>query len=255
MIIELNKFHTIKFKYLKIGIFALYLIFQSAQAQVNLQDGLVAYYPFNGNTNDESGNLNHGTGFNLTLVADRFGIEDRAYDFNIAYVSIPSSESLESPTTELSMVAWIYREPSATFSPVLMKSGSSSNAFQYRMHITANGIGSSINDWFNGVSSGVPISSDKWHLIVVTMKDGVIKGYFDGFLIDTDVMSGITTIVLDTHDLEIGRDVPGAIEYFNGKIDDVRIYNREINAQEVLALFNENNYQNLFSDNFETLIP
>lgn len=87
------------------------------------------------------------------------------------------------------------------------------------------------------------------------MKDGVIKGYFDGLLIDTDDMTGTTTIALDTHDLEIGRDVPGATEYFNEKIDDVRIYNREINAQEVMALFNEGNYQNLFKDDFETLDP
>jgi hypothetical protein len=64
-------------------------------------------------------------------------------------------------------------------------------------------------------------------------------------------MTGATTIALDTHNLEIGRDVPGVIEYFNGKIDDVRIYNREINAQEVMALFNEGNYQNLFNDSCE----
>jgi hypothetical protein len=255
MFFKISKFPCFKIKYFQAGIFALSLLAQVAHSQVNLEDGLIAYYPFNGNTNDESGNLNHGTGFNLVLDTDRFGSENKAYDFNGAYISIPSSDSLESPTTQISMVAWVYRETSATFLPVLMKSGSSNNAFQYRMYVTANGIGTSINDWFNGVSSGVPISSNKWHLIITTMKDGVIKGYFDGLLIDTDDITGNTTIALDTHDLEIGRDVPGAIEFFNGKIDDVRIYNREINAQEVMALFNENNYQNLFKDDFETLNP
>ncbi|MCF6319939.1 MAG: LamG domain-containing protein, partial [Proteobacteria bacterium] len=205
----------------------------------------------NGNANDESGNLNHGAGINVVLTSDRFGIENKAYDFNGAYISIPSSTSLESPTTELSMVALVYREPSTTLSPIMMKSESTTNAFQYRMHVYDNGIGSSINDWSNGVGSEVPISINKWHLIVVTLKDGVVKGYLDGNHIDTDNLTGATTIALDTHNLEIGRDVPGAIEYFNGKIDDVRIYNREIKAQEVMALFDEGNYQQLFKDGFE----
>ena len=42
-------------------------------AQINLDSGLVAYYPFNGNANDESGNGNNGTVNGATLTADRFG--------------------------------------------------------------------------------------------------------------------------------------------------------------------------------------
>jgi hypothetical protein len=47
-----------------------------------LNDGLVAYYPFNGNANDESGNGNHGTVHGATLTADRFGNANSAYKFN-----------------------------------------------------------------------------------------------------------------------------------------------------------------------------
>jgi len=52
------------------------------KAQVNLQDGLVAFYPFNGNANDESGNLNNGTVNGATLTTDRFGNGNSAYNFN-----------------------------------------------------------------------------------------------------------------------------------------------------------------------------
>ena len=44
-----------------------------ALAQVNLKDGLVAYYPFNGNTNDESGSKNNPSTANITFTSDRFG--------------------------------------------------------------------------------------------------------------------------------------------------------------------------------------
>lgn len=49
---------------------------------INLNEGLAAYYPFNGNANDESGNGHHGTVEEATLTIDRFGNENRAYNFN-----------------------------------------------------------------------------------------------------------------------------------------------------------------------------
>jgi hypothetical protein len=50
-----------------------------------LNDGLVAYYPFNGNANDKSGNGNHGTVHGATLTEDRFGNADSAYNFDGVY--------------------------------------------------------------------------------------------------------------------------------------------------------------------------
>lgn len=50
----------------------------------NLNDGLVAHYPFNGNSYDESGNGNHGTGYVATLTTDRFGNVDSAYSYGRA---------------------------------------------------------------------------------------------------------------------------------------------------------------------------
>jgi hypothetical protein len=45
-------------------------------------NGLVGYWGFNANTNDESGNNNHGTPTNVTLTTDRFGNSNSAYLFN-----------------------------------------------------------------------------------------------------------------------------------------------------------------------------
>jgi hypothetical protein len=45
-------------------------------------DGLVAYYPFNGNADDESGNGNHGIVYGSTPVSDRFSNENSAYSFD-----------------------------------------------------------------------------------------------------------------------------------------------------------------------------
>ena len=54
-------------------------------------DGLVAYYDFNGDANDESGNTNNGTVTNATLTADRHGETNQAYSFDgyNSYIEIP----------------------------------------------------------------------------------------------------------------------------------------------------------------------
>jgi hypothetical protein len=61
-------------------------------------DGLVAWYPFNGNANDESGSAisNNGTVFQASLTSDRNGNQSSAYDFNgpNQYMSFPNSSSL-----------------------------------------------------------------------------------------------------------------------------------------------------------------
>lgn len=57
--------------------------FMSSHAQtVDLEDGLVAYYPFNGNANDESGNGNDGEVNGATLAVDRKGKTAKAYAFD-----------------------------------------------------------------------------------------------------------------------------------------------------------------------------
>ena len=45
-------------------------------------NGLVGWWPFNGNANDESGNANNGTVNGATLTTDRFGDSSSAYDFD-----------------------------------------------------------------------------------------------------------------------------------------------------------------------------
>jgi hypothetical protein len=60
------------FTSLCLGFIAVIFMFTSI-ASADLTTGLVAYWPFNGNANDESGNGNNGTTYGTTLTPDRFG--------------------------------------------------------------------------------------------------------------------------------------------------------------------------------------
>ncbi|RKY55315.1 MAG: hypothetical protein DRP89_03575, partial [Candidatus Neomarinimicrobiota bacterium] len=71
-------------------------------------NGLVAYYPFNGNANDESGNGNDGTVNGATLTTDRFGNENSAYSFDGVddYIMVQDSPELQFGTNDFTIALW-----------------------------------------------------------------------------------------------------------------------------------------------------
>ena len=73
-----------------------------------LKEGLVAYYPFNGNANDESGNGNHGYLNGVTLSSDRFGESGKAYGFDGEnnFIEIGTGGVGANPH-QLTQIAWI----------------------------------------------------------------------------------------------------------------------------------------------------
>lgn len=78
----------------------------------DLNDGLVAYYPFNGNADDESGNGNDGTVNGAILTTDRFGNQNSAYKFDGISndIRIPDKPSQQISTNRISISAWITLE-------------------------------------------------------------------------------------------------------------------------------------------------
>ena len=78
-------------------------------AQADLTDGLVAYYPFNGDAEDYSGNENHGSVYGPILTDDRLGDSGNAYFFdgNADFIEVPDEASFETITDELSISFWL----------------------------------------------------------------------------------------------------------------------------------------------------
>ncbi len=223
------------------------LFFVSAKSQtIKIDSGLVASYPFNGNANDESGNGNNGTVFGATLTTDRFGIPDQAYNFNGSGNYIKAS-STNLPTGTRTVSLWFYAN--SLNKPNLIGYGGSNCGttwFQTLNHCNGHSFHVSqhcYSSWFDVAYTTNP--TGEWFHWLVTNGPSGRKMYLNGNLIGTNP-TFINNTYVAGKDLSIGVCVStsgyapytdGCVGWFDGKLDDVRIYNRELTPDEVMYLF------------------
>jgi gliding motility-associated-like protein len=208
-----------------------------------LNQGAVACYPFTGNARDESGFGNNAQVFNAVLAPDRFNVAARAYQFNgfNSYLEVPNSVSLASPTNQISFTfwarvsAWIFNA-GVQYTPILSKSNNTTNA-QYRAMIRLNGAYAMTDgkSW-NGVIGGAT-NVNTWYFFCITARNDTMFYYRNGTLLGFAV--GPTTYTLNnTTPLRIGRNDVNTLAYFNGRLDELRIYNRTLSQSEITSLYN-----------------
>lgn len=206
-------------------------------------NGLVAYYPFNGNANDESGNGNHGKVIGtVELTTDRHGDPKGAYRFfkkELNYISVPDNESLHFSNFTLS--AWIYTDADNYGSGYLINKGRDINNGSYRLCVTSVGAQTEYNGK-NGVSMPKP-TTGVWHMVTGTVEGNKAKIYLDGKFVAENTLSH-TFKYNNSEPLTLGMHyysgVPGYWSYpLLGVMDDVRIYNRVLTPSEIEALYTE----------------
>lgn len=209
---------------------------------LSLNSGVVACYSFTGNSKDESGNGNDATVFNAALAQDRFGINNRAYQFNgfSSYLEVPSSASLQSPTTNISFAFWANFtnwnfSGGVQWNPVVSKSTAATSA-QYRGMIRSNGaIAMANTKAFDGAAGSVT-NTNTWYYFVISVSNDTLYYYRNGVLLGT--ITGPTAYVLNnTTPLRIGRNDVNSTSYMTGRLDELRIYNNTLTAAQVRALY------------------
>ena len=211
----------------------------------SLSENLVAHYTFDGNANDASGNGNDGVLHDVTSTADRHGNAADAYHFNgtSSYIEVPDSDSLREVGQTVTVSVWVKPDAwgSDNWISILCK-GYNDECRQYGPQI--NKSCNWILNYYNGKKRNALVMSKtvemgKWVLVTVTYSPTMISAYLNGELVGS--MTPLGNMVKNTEPLYIGLDAPGGDEYFNGDMDEVRIYNRALSAAEVRALANSDN--------------
>jgi hypothetical protein len=200
-----------------------------------LTDCLIAYYPFNGNTNDESGNNNNGIANGGSLATDNNGSVSKAYNFSgTDFIRVPNSTSISGVHDNFSIAAWIYNEDQ--FVSVVCKAANGGSTMQFRLYADAGGIhfanyGKAI-DFTNTLT---PINA--WKHIVITCNGTTAKCYLNGSLVSSLPLQNDNSANDNTTDLYIGADTHNVTEFHKGKLDEIRIYCRVLSAEEVLQIY------------------
>jgi len=208
-------------------------------------NGLVAYYPFNGNANDESGNGNNGTVNGATMTADRKGNVNKAYSFdgsnsivlNQPFLTGVFSLSIWVKITDLQPGVW-----GAIFSNgILHGYGNGFNAWLSNKNENIY-----FNKFPNGTSTGpskaVNINDNLFHNFIFVW-DGLTglssaKIYHNGSLLATGEVT--STTINSTWNLTFGFSKDSGLNfYFKGMLDDIRLYNRALTETEIQQLYNE----------------
>jgi hypothetical protein len=209
-------------------------------------NGLVGWWPFNGNANDESGNGNNGTVNGATLSVDRNGIANSSYYLNgqTDFISVPDSNIML--PSKISLSSWV-KIPSNYTGNNGVGRVIRSRFYGYTLtFILAN---NSINFeiWTNSTNStllstsNIITNDDIWHNIVGTFNGSEIKLYFDGLLVgslptpNSNIFYSSDGLVMFGRD---GNNSSPLTALYQGWIDDIGIWNRALTQQEITNLYN-----------------
>ena len=210
-------------------------------------EGLVAYYPFNGNANDESGNGHDGTlGGDIghdspSLTADRFEKANSAYKFDAYREMIKLPANIVDGKSNISLAFWIKAaDPNSAMGVITGSNSSRDNEYLFMIHSGGNIYGIIKNQEMYG---NTIIADNTWHLFVVTRNsDGSVKYYVDGTL-DKSASLPSGNLSISDGGLWLGNEqdsVGGSwdsSQQLKGILDDIRIYSRALSQEEIGVLF------------------
>jgi len=213
------------------------LLLAGKNAHAQLSAGLVAHYPFGGNTDDVSGYANDGIiSGTVSLTADRFGTADCAYEFSgdsASYIRIPYDTSLSYASGHPISISLWYKGGTPDFGDFECLFGQWSGpgfyASSYQLYLSIFDVNRATfceRIWEDIATTDT--FGTNWHHLVAIYDAGNYQLYKDNALVGTASSASFSA---STGYFVMGRT-------FAGKMDDIRVYNRVISAAEVDSIFN-----------------
>ncbi len=210
----------------------------------NSDTGLTAYYPFNGNADDESGNGNHGVEYNGVTYADGISGQAAKFDGENDFITIWNTEEINKNinTDEGTVSVW--------FNVTGMTSDKGSFIYQYysdnndRLYLNATYTTPDSADLRMGFgdkhkSSG-KVTVNSWnHAVMLWTSAGVMKLYINSLFVNKDTFTNPGFQFKGNEKFYFGRGWDGNPVFFSGAVDELRIYSRVLSESEIQELYRE----------------
>ncbi len=217
-------------------------------------NGLVAYYPFNGDAKDASGSGNHGTATAATLTVDRFEKANSAYAFDgvSSLITVPDAQSLRI-ANDITVTCWVKLSKTNLDVRFVGKGGDCGRSYglwgiwgtgSFWMFQQYPPQGGCVGCQENTASVLPTVEVDRWFQMIGVRSGNISRLYVDGILTeDSDgqaencspnTYTGAEPLLIGAPGY-IGRpgNQPGLMQ---GSLDDIRIYNRALSSSEVVQL-------------------
>lgn len=242
---------------------------------VNIEEGIIAYYPFNGDSYDYSGNGNHATNYGALLTTDRFGNSNSAYDFDglTNYMELTSTLDASSGLTFSFWVnskgiqdgenngtvickynmAYDYHCFSVSTSHPTLGPGLLGNLYasQYETDyrdcawsnmMTSDDIPSQWDSNDFDLVNPMELPLNNWAHCVINVTETEIQAWINGILTVKKGREYSSYFNSDNEPTYIGNNLlggDGSNNHFYGKLDDLKVYNRSLTVDDIQALYHE----------------
>lgn len=204
---------------------------------IDLTSGLIAYYPFDGNASDMSGNGHHGIVYGANFGEDRYGnlANSMTFDGIDDYIDLGDNPKLDVGSSDFTLATWIRKNSATGIRDILAKrNGNPHHGWVFQIWGTVR-LWSEYGSFDTRHPSGLVRS---WiHLTVVrNMIDETAELFINGSFANKGSYPGQD--LSNSNRLSVGRLSDEDGHYFDGSIDDIRIYNRALSATETRAIYN-----------------
>ncbi len=198
-------------------------------------NGLVGWWGFNGNANDESGNGNNGTINGAALTSDRNAVINSAFSFDGIddYISF-NTANLPYANSDRTISIWFLKQNNnSIWSHTALSYGSASQSNAIMISVGNNNL-FTVQGWADDIGTNQP-SSNSWENLIFTLSSSIGNIYYNGNLITTQNVANWNTIQSVFY---IGTRCDLSNSFFFGNIDDIGIWNRALTQCEISALYN-----------------
>ncbi len=232
-----------------IFLFFLFFVTTSSFSQA-IKDNLILFYPFNNNLSDQSGNQNHGINNGVKFSADRFYINKSSTDFNGSsdFIELPNIAALK-PDFPFAISFWVLFYENPDVPKYIFRSDNYDNAYSgFWIGLTTSGqlstgygdgAGKGFENRYSKYSNKI-LELNYWHNIVVSFNStDSIKIFIDCKLEKGSLSGGAYSLNNLGYSGAIGKSFN---RFFKGKIDDLRLYSKEIKQKDIPYLCYENPY-------------
>jgi prepilin-type N-terminal cleavage/methylation domain-containing protein len=203
---------------------------------IDSNQGLIGWWKLNNSGAESSGNSANASTTNVTAAAGQNGSSNQAYTFNgtTSYLTVAHNTALANDVQTISF--WIYPTSLGTTTMLITKRVSASTG--WTILYTSSAINFDCGSSTQRFTTGYAPPLNTWtHIVATCSTASGVALYFNGVLSGSRSSVDRSAMPSGSGVLSFGREPVSDLYYYSGRMDDIRIYNRVLGANEVQSLY------------------